>query len=143
MRRFLFGYGSWHRDHGDLPRNWTSCLFCSTGQPGYSRVSQCEPTALLLDGLKASGHFGSLEGCYGSCFWMLKTGRETIPASDAKNAPHHKRAARSMLQLSRPIQNGVVKDWNEMEATQILTILFWPTAELDVSSVYSKGDDWL
>eukprot|EP00913_Durusdinium_trenchii_P031845 g29823.t1 len=25
-------------------------------------------------------------------------------------------AARSMLQLSRPIQNGVVKDWNEMEA---------------------------
>lgn len=74
---------------------------------------------------------------------MLKTGRETIPASDAKNAPHHKRAARSMLQLSRPIQNGVVKDWNEMEATQILTILFWPTAELDVSSVYSKGDDWL
>ena len=25
-------------------------------------------------------------------------------------------AARSMLQLSRPIQNGVVKDWDGMEA---------------------------
>lgn len=67
MRRFLFGYGSWHRDHGDLPRNWTSCLFCSTGQPGYSRVSQCEPTALLLDGLKASGSLWIL----GGLLWIM------------------------------------------------------------------------
>ena len=34
--------------------------------------------------------------------------------------------ARSMLQLSRPISNGVVKDWNEMEAFEQQFFLFLP-----------------